>query len=719
MAEKKEKSRILRIIGVQIFEETSIGVRKSLLPGWYPFIKCSNDKEMGTSRDVLPLVSEDVCPQNYYKINDDLPEVSISVIVGKNGTGKSSLMDIVYRIINNLAASIILKDDKDNIDIETASGVDARLYFEIDGVLEFIECKQEETSYYKIEGGVPAKIKLRDISERQREEILNGFFFTISTNYSLYAFNPSDYNSEFNIEGRSGSDGKWLKGLNHRKDGYYIPLVLTPYRENGQIDIKNENALAKQRTEVFSLLFHSQNKEFLEGYEPYRLSYRFNSEYRSIKEKHLQSSPILTEIKNDQKVLIDCLIDIWKEYLKENYSIQSNDQLDNLTETALFYLAYKTLKIIAKHQIYRENSKFDDGYLAKIKSDLTDKAPGFLADKKSETSKSKAKEWYEVYKNFIISTISEIVNSPSNYINIKILKCIDFLKGDSYKSDSGVLDVDKDLLKDKKYKTYDEMMRLLPPPFFKIELIYTKCKKGHSSNSEKDKITLQSMSSGERQMLYSMSSIYYHINNIANTKGVDGKREVSYHHINLIFDEAELYYHPEFQRRYVKEMLEGLSFCHINRVSIRSINVIIVTHSPFILSDLPRSNVLFLNKENQPVEDSLQTLGANIYDLLKSGFFLDYAIGDVVQMKLHEIMDLFYYKGDENIKKSIYRENRDEMWYTVNHLGEKYLKDSFTSILEQMDMNLLDKTTQKELIETRINSLKDELSRLESQEKKL
>ena len=124
-------------------------------------------------------------------------------------------------------------------------------------------------------------------------------------------------------------------------------------------------------------------------------------------------------------------------------------------------------------------------------------------------------------------------------------------------------------------------------------------------------------------MLYSLSYIYYHIKNIASIKE-NGKRVVGYHHVNLIFDEAELYYHPEYQRQYITRLLEHLAMCNINRTNIRSINVMIITHSPFILSDLPDTSILFLRKDEDKKEDVPQkTLGANIYDLLKSGFFLD------------------------------------------------------------------------------------------------
>lgn len=210
-------------------------------------------------------------------------------------------------------------------------------------------------------------------------------------------------------------------------------------------------------------------------------------------------------------------------------------------------------------------------------------------------------------------------------------------------------------------------------------------------------ITLQSMSSGEKQMLYSLSYIFYHIKNIASIKSENGKRVVGYHHINLIFDEAELYYHPEYQRQYIKRLLERLAMCHINRTNIRSINIIIVTHSPFILSDLPETNILFLDKsEEYTNEKTSTTLGANIYDLLKNGFFLEYAIGDLIQMKLREILDL-YYEDDMNKQQRIFVEKKDHIKFTIDHLGEEYIRSNFNQIYKQLEQRILHKSQEEQI----------------------
>lgn len=100
------------------------------------------------------------------------------------------------------------------------------------------------------------------------------------------------------------------------------------------------------------------------------------------------------------------------------------------------------------------------------------------------------------------------------------------------------------------------------------------------------------MSSGEKQILQSASYILYHIKNIESIRE-DSYRK-AYHHINLVLDEAELYFHPEMQRTMIANIIKMLSWCHINNTKIRSVNIIIVTHSPFVLSDVPKNRILYL-----------------------------------------------------------------------------------------------------------------------------
>ena len=722
MPAKLDTSKPLRLIGVQIYDGTMKEVRKNLLPGWYHFIKCKNEDEIGTSRDVYPLVTDDVCPKDYYTIDDNLPRISISAIAGKNGSGKSSLIDIVYRIINNFAENTFLTKGLEETDeVGHAYGIEGRLHFEQDGVQKFIECNDVGTFYYELVDGKPEEVKIHSLTEKQRDDILNGFFYTISINYSLYAFNPSDYGTPFDPQSREIYNGKWLNHLFHKNDGYYIPIVLTPFRENGQIDVNNENSLAKQRIEVLSLLFHSQKKEFLDEYVPSHLKYMFNGQYKVNKQQRLLENPIKSEIKDSQDLLISQIEELWKKYLIDNFELELNQDDSKRDEIALYYLAYKTLKICATYSVFREISKFDQLMALKEKKMAKDRKGNLqpvLNDDESEqmiVMGENVLKWYKEHIEDLKATITNIVNQPCNHITVKVHQCLDYLKEGRFANNKDSLDIDRDLLKGVRYELYDDMMRQLPPSFFITELCYRKKGQIQSNDNDDDEITLQSMSSGERQMLYSLSYIFYHIKNIASIKGENGKRVVGYHHINLIFDEAELYYHPEYQRQYVKRLLERMAMCHINRTNIRSINIIIITHSPFILSDIPEPNILFLHRgdENIEVEPS-RTLGANVYDLLRNGFFLDYAIGDMVQMKLQEIMDV-YYMGKEEEEKEKQRmsfiKKKAEFKYTIDHLGEEYLRRNFLRMYEELELKE-GKVTRKAQIKNKIGKLQKEIDDL-------
>lgn len=55
-----------------------------------------------------------------------------------------------------------------------------------------------------------------------------------------------------------------MNGLFHKNDGYQTPLVITPYRKNGNIDSNTERTLSKER--LMALLFHGSGFITLNGH---------------------------------------------------------------------------------------------------------------------------------------------------------------------------------------------------------------------------------------------------------------------------------------------------------------------------------------------------------------------------------------------------------------------------------------------------------------------
>lgn len=677
----------MKIIGVQILEGTNVSVRKSIKLGWYPLIKCKN--EINLEDKAIPVIDEDSCPDEYYKISKDLPSISVSAIVGKNGSGKSSLLEIIYRILNNFAATLLSSQDRDGDDPEVlyTKGLEARLFFELDGQLKYIHNHDSITNYFEVVNRRPKEVLITGLTQTKRNNILRGLFYTIAVNYSLYALNCADYDPIIPKSKEQLGSGEWLNYMFHKNDGYYVPIVLTPYRSNGEIRINNENHLALQRLSVFSLLFQSQDKNFIEGYIPVELQYRYIEDYKEKKTESFRTNlkdtfPVLTD---NLDLLIRHFEFAWDKIFQEEFDYDLLDHSESRNDTIAFFLAYKSTKICLTYPSFREMLNLDT--LLSLAENI--KRGGGKEIQMVTLQKMKA--WLNKETSRINKIARELYKEKS-HITMKIHQCINYVNNERYKEDNLHSISYVDLMGKSRYRTYDEVLLLLPPAFFKIDLKLRKKTKNQeeSTKSKPDVITLQTMSSGERQLLYSMSYVFYHIKNIASVQE-DGKR-VGYHHINLIFDEVELYYHPDFQRVFVKRLLDNLALCHIDKRIIRSINIIIVTHSPFLLSDIPETNILFLGDEGQKANQ--KTFGANIYDLLKSSFFMESAIGEFAQHKLNEFVT-FYYSKEENIEKQkeYFAEKYDEFKFTVDHIADEYLSKNFLYMFREMQQKFKSNNT--------------------------
>lgn len=113
---------------------------------------------------------------------------------------------------------------------------------------------------------------------------------------------------------------------------------------------------------------------------------------------------------------------------------------------------------------------------------------------------------------------------------------------------------------------------------------------------------------------------------------------VSQHENVLVcIDEADLYLHPQWQRQFLNMIVN-----FVPNIIRRNLQVIITTHSPFLVSDLPRENLLLLSTAvngNAKLivgdESMKRTFGANIIDLFLGSFFLDK--GTISEFSLQKI----------------------------------------------------------------------------------
>lgn len=173
--------------------------------------------------------------------------------------------------------------------------------------------------------------------------------------------------------------------------------------------------------------------------------------------------------------------------------------------------------------------------------------------------------------------------------------------------------------------------------------------------------------------------------------------QYGWENLNILLDEADLGFHPEWKKKFIYSITTVLSVLF----SEENLQIIITTHDPLTLSDIPNSNVVYLKKEGEKTkvlsqnEKPKKTFGANITDLLADSFFIkDGLIGDFAKGKIEEVIKfLKKEKSEINSKEEckkiielidepLMREKLLEMYYEA--FNEEKLKEKELKILEEL-----------------------------------
>ena len=750
----------MKIIGIKL-EHGDSSVIKNLKPGWFPFgdyqepMKDNHwqylkDGQQDDSK-YLSQMYKSIAPEGF----PENMQLSVQCIVGKNGSGKSTLLELFYRIINDFACKCIKEkwieweDLPKDVHLEDAMGYSSRLFFETDKKLQYLYRNESETKYCVIENNSPKILFDSECSQYGTEELsemLHSFFYTIANNYSLYSLNPNDYNKNRIWDNNNyieEPDGKWLECIFHKNDGYLTPLVMVPFRDKtGNIDRVNEDSLAKQRLSTLAILFESQGLAFLENYRPKQLKYRLNPNAKNLylnkKEEIINSKKIINPflnlfdydslkqlrdnddyirrlIKSLPITLFDRIKKEWYLYLEDVSNNFSNYRRYEkyVKDTICTYLSYKTLKIYFTYPSFSQIM-----------------IPPNLIDIQKLPISEISNVINQIVKHNNAPTIRKLIcaiASPENttHITLKIQQCLAFISRNFFKTgnvynqcyinnsrNSFLLKnyaIDKKVYgedrKESGYKTYEEVFLRMPPAFFEWELFFgnNNSKKGMETNGDEGLTTLTQMSSGERHDLVSTSYLMYHLTNIQSVKS--DRFRVPYHHVNLIFDEVELYFHPEYQRKYLANLLKTISQCHISDEKIRSINIIIVTHSSFILSDVPLSHTLYL-ENGKAKSRSDETFSANIHNLLVNQFFIEQPMGEVAASIIKEIVKA------ENISRKDY----DYYMFIAQKVGDPYISNRLKNIIGDKVKDIVNLKEEKEWLQKRLKEVEYQLSQKEDKE---
>ena len=602
--------------------------------------------------------------------------ININAIVGKNGTGKSTIVELLFALINNI--SYMKKVNKDIIKIDELK---VELIFESTSLYKIIVYDDTLKVYqYEKEGNQYTNPKKLDNNKFSLDEL----FYSIAVNYSQHSLNSLHM-------------GLWIDSLFHKNDAYQTPIVIEPYREEGNFNINRQEELIKQRL-LSNLLLQEDSddkkntpRQLTEFYRAESLELIFDLKkifYKTDDIRQIDIQNIYKDEKNDIALIyrsfeneyIDILKILYKKYdikIIPNKSFGNDDfRIYTFEDKVHLYILKKLVSIVIRYK------KYQDFF------NLT-----------------------EVKFNNINKYINTLYKDTS-HICYKLKQAINFLKFESLiekKEDKQFLNIEELSNNIEKIKLANKeekltINELIPPSFFSVDIIL------------ENEINFNSLSSGEKQKIYSVNSILYHINNI---NSVDSSL-IQYKKINIILDEIELYFHPELQRNYLTYLLHSISKANTNNVL--GINILFVTHSPFILSDIPDSKILFLEKNINDIKAktinskrNIKTFGANIHELLINGFFMNDSSGEFSLKKIKQIVD-FHYKVMQNnenqegldILKKKYINKKEEFYFIQEHIGEEYITGIIKNHIEDIERKL----NHKNFRTKRIEDLESELAHL-------
>lgn len=161
------------------------------------------------------------------------------------------------------------------------------------------------------------------------------------------------------------------------------------------------------------------------------------------------------------------------------------------------------------------------------------------------------------------------------------------------------------------------------------------------------------VSSGEFAKLSMFSEIFNYIKNNSLNKSS----------LNLIvIDEADLYLHPEWQRKFLYELLDMLN----SYVSSDGIQIIITSHSPIIISDFLPKDIITLDKDDLGVPYTKESLGfgTNISNLFLDGMHISSTFGEHSRLIIEGVLSRFE-SGEIS----------DEDRFLISQIGNKHMRE--------------------------------------------
>lgn len=216
------------------------------------------------------------------------------------------------------------------------------------------------------------------------------------------------------------------------------------------------------------------------------------------------------------------------------------------------------------------------------------------------------------------------------------------------------------------FEKYDSLYLKLTPENYTILLAFHRAYYKAVSGNSFFGFYWSGLSSGEYTLLTMYARFHY---------AFKSYYIVEKQHLVIMIDEAELSLHPSWQTALLKDLMDYF----IRRMPGVTIQIVAASHSPFLVSDLPKSMINFLDKDAQGsciVVDAMayqkQTFGANIHTLYSDSFFMNNTLmGKFAKAKIDRLIAVI--NKDREFDEHEYPD-WETVQKTVDLIGEPILR---------------------------------------------
>lgn len=609
-------------------------------------------------------------PDGFYANNI----VELKVLVGRNGSGKSTILDLLG-LPEPENVFTFARDQKNDKEID----------------ISWFAVYHLESDYFAIEGYCPKLIKQLDLFVEKvgRDSVKNHYSIGCSVDFNMgairdesicflqYLKTPSHPNFNVNIEfGKyfyyhTYSPRHWF--VNRNLSGVYSPSE--PMITRVQLDESNYCRLWNYMWESL----HNPDFKLMLNSNPSGLTMEINCQLiyttqiggedgeEFCKKLYGKYESLAQDIFDDNILQLDDF----------EYPIYSKKQL---------FLLHFLERIILKHLEYA-NEQFPLDILYSPPSDKNER--------------------YIYRKNYLFKILEQlnektylsghvkqkIIDDEELRFHIKVCDLLELLEERYFTSYSNI----SVSLKDVSLKTIQDIM----------ELFDTCCAEQYLEQ-EILNIKYRNLSAGELEFINLYASLFSIYDFQLHT---DGDTCI------LLMDEPDSSFHPEWSRNFIKNLIDFLKTPAFSKYKFQ---IIMTTHSPIILSDILKDDIICLDydmeKGKTVIKKSKFGFMSNINEIMTDTFFVDGVVGtfaeEIVDQLIRDINNL--QKGIETIIWDDFRKQIVKLENRVELINEPFLKRQLQNkllfIREQFANKLSDSDERKQ----KYKNLLKEIRKLEN-----